>query len=113
MISPILTDIPQQDINIFECISIPTEIYVPTKEVPIIDYWVTEYPRNNNNNPFPFVYGLFDKKEVAFSNSQDIVLNIANELFSNSYPLNEFEQNVLNETFKKSIIYKPTLSGRK
>ncbi len=113
MMSLVLTDIPQQEMNMFDCISMASEISIPAKEVPIIDYWVTEYPRNDNSNPFPFVYGLFEQKDVAFANNQDVVLNIANLMFLNAMPLTAFEQNVLNNTFKTAIKNKPLLSGRK
>lgn len=108
-----VTDIPQQDLNIFDCISIKNEIFVPAKESDIIDYMVTVYPRNEYRNDFPFVYGLFESKDVAFAKNQDVIVNIANVMFAESFPLNEFEQAVLNNTFSRSIKLKPTLPGRK
>jgi hypothetical protein len=110
---PFITDIPQPEVNIFDCISMQKEIFIPSKEVSLIDYLVTVYPRNESRNPFPFVYGLFDSKDVPFANNQDAILNIANVLFADSSPLDNFEQHILNTTFKKSIKYKATLSGRK
>jgi hypothetical protein len=108
-----VTDIPQQDLNIFDCISIKNEIFMPAKESDIIDYFVTVYPRNENRNDFPFVYGLFESKDIAFANNQDVILNIASLMFADSLPLSEFEQAILNYTFKKSIKVSPTLPGRK
>ena len=108
-----VTDIPQQDLNIFDCISIKNEIFVPAKEYDILDYMVTVYPRKEYRNDFPFVYGLFESKDVAFAKNQDIIVNIANVMFAESFPLNEFEQAVLNSTFSRSIKLKPTLPGRK
>lgn len=108
-----VNDIPQHDLNIFDCISIPKEIFLPTKEAEIIDYMVTVYPRNENRNDFPFVYGLFESKDVAFAKNQDVILNIANTMFAESVPLNEFEQKILNNTFKRTVKSKPTLAGRK
>ncbi len=108
-----VTDIPQQELNIFDCISIKNEIFVPAKESDIIDYMVTVYPRNEYRNDFPFVYGLFESKDVAFAKNQDVIVNIANVMFAESFPLNEFEQSVLNNTFSRSIKLKPTLPGRK
>jgi hypothetical protein len=113
MIPLILTDLPQQDVNIFDCISIQQEIFIPAKEVPLIDYFVTVYPRNENSNPFPFVYGLFDSKDIAFSSNQEAILNIANVMFAGASTLDSFEQKILNYTFTKSIKDKPTISGRK
>lgn len=109
----VTTDIPQPDFNIFDCVSVKNEIFVPARESDIIDYMVTVYPRNENRNSFPFVYGLFESKDVAFSKNQDVILNIANVMFAGSLPLTEFEQNILNTTFKNSIKTKPTLPGRK
>ena len=108
-----VTVIPQQDLNIFDCISIKNEISVPAKESDIIDYMVTVYPRNEYRNDFPFVYGLFETKDVAFAKNQNVIINIANVMFANSIPLNEFEQTVLNNTFSRSIKLQPTLPGRK
>lgn len=110
----IITDIPQSDANILNCITTAKEIFIPAREVPVIDYLVTVYPRNDNNgSPFPFVYGLFEEKKTAFANNQDVILGMANSMFSNSQPLSVFEQNVLNISFRNSIKDKPTLSGRK
>ena len=106
-------NLPQQEISIFDCITMQKEIFMPAKEVPLIDYLIKEYPRNENTNTFPFVYGLFESKDLAFADNQDAILNIANSLFSTSFSLGEFEQKVLNSTFKKSIKQKPSLSGRK
>jgi len=108
-----ITDIPQQDLNIFDYISIKNEIIVPAKESDLLDYMVTVFPRNEYRNDFPFVYRLFEAKDSAFAKNQDVILNIANVMFADSFSLNEFEQKVLNNTFNKSIKTKPTLSGRK
>ena len=113
MILPLIADMPQHDLNMFDCISLQREIYVPAREVPVIDYLVSVFPRNENTNPFSFVYGLFQPKNKAIANNQDAILNIANIIFSDASPLDNFEQSVLNDTFKKSIKDKPTLSGRK
>jgi glutathione synthase/RimK-type ligase-like ATP-grasp enzyme len=109
----LLAEFPNHDLNAFDLISMPKEVFVSSKELPLVDYMVTLYPRNENSNTFPFVYGLFESKNVAFGNNQEVILNIANKLFSESLPLNSFEQLTLNMTFKKSIKTKPTLSGRK
>ena len=108
-----VNDIPKHDLNIFDCISIPKEILLPAKEAALIDYMVTVYPRNENRNDFPFVYGLFEPKDVAFAKNQDVILSIANVMFAESTPLNEFEQKILNNTLKRTIKNKPTLAGRK
>jgi hypothetical protein len=52
-------------------------------------------------------------RQRGFSQNQHLVLNIANELFANSSPLDLFEQRVLNNTFNRIIKKTPTLSGRK
>ncbi len=56
----VLSDIPNHDMNAFDCITMQKEYYIPAREVPIIDYMVTVYPRNESNTAFPFVYGLFE-----------------------------------------------------
>ncbi len=108
-----VTDIPQQDLNIFDYISIKNKIFIPAKESDLIDYMVTVYPRNEYRNDFPFVYGLFESKDMAFAKNQDVIINIASVMFAESFPLNEFEQKVLNNTFNRSIKAYPTLPGRK
>jgi hypothetical protein len=111
--SILIPDIPNHDQNIFGCITIPTEIVMPAKEVPIIDYLIKDYPRNENTNPFTFVYRLFDYQENAFGAHQSDILSVSSFLFSDIQPLDEFEMSVLNKTFLSSIKATPTLKGRK
>ena len=113
MIPFVLADMPQQEVNIFDCISMQNDVVIPAKEIPLIDYLITVYPRNENANAFSFVYGLFDSKDLAFARNQDSILKIAKELFSDSMPLNKLEQQVLNSTYKKGIKQNSSLPGRK
>jgi hypothetical protein len=102
-----------QNVNLFNCITMQNETHIPAKSLPVIDYMVTVYPRNDNHNVFPFVYNLFGSTDKAFSANQDLIINLANTMFSNAISLNELEQDVLNNTYRKSIKDRPTLSGRK
>lgn len=108
-----LTDIQQTGTNIFDCVSLKTEYAIPVKNTDVIDYMVTVFPREEKVSGFQFVYGMFNQLPVAFSQNQHLVLNVANELFANSTPLNQFEQNVLNSTFNRTVKMKPTLPGRR
>ena len=107
-----ITDIPQQNVNIFDCISTNNQIFIPEKKSVIIDYLVSVYPRNDNLNDFSFVYGLFETKDVAFSRNQDVILNLATLMFSGSVPLDDFEQKVLNKTFERTLKTRYTLPRR-
>jgi spore coat polysaccharide biosynthesis protein SpsF (cytidylyltransferase family) len=109
----LITEIPNHDGNIFDCLSTTKEIFVPAKEAEKIDYMVTIYPRNEDFTKFSFVYGLFQTKNPAFADNQINVLDIAKRLFSGSTSLTETEQSVLNNTFLKEVNKKPSLPGRK
>ena len=74
---------------------------------------VTVYPRNEFQNNFNFVFRLFEANEVPFSSNQDVLILLAAKMFGGSRDLTNFEQGVLNKTFKSSLKYKPTLPGRK
>ena len=108
-----LIDIQQTGTNIFDCVALKTEYAVPVKNTEVIDYMVTVFPREEKVSGFQFVYGLFNSSPIAFSQNQHLVLNVANELFANSSPLDLFEQNVLNTTFNRTVKKVPTLPGRK
>lgn len=108
-----LTDIQQPGTNIFDCISLKTEYTIPVKNTEVIDYMVTVFPREEKVSGFQFVYGLFNQLPIAFSQNQHLILNAANELFSNSSPLDQFEQNVLNTTFNRMVKKTASLPGRK
>lgn len=109
----LITDLPHIDRNIFDCISMQNQIHVPVSKVKVLDYMITDYPRNENRNDFPFVFGFFEPKEISFSKNQDVVINVSNLMFQNSIFLTDFEQRVLNETFHRGLKTQPTLSGRK
>jgi hypothetical protein len=113
MIFSILTDIPDYNNNLFDCVSLNKENEVKSQNTATLDYMITEYPRNEGLSSFNFVYGLFEYTPVAFSKNQSFVIHFASELFSESEPLGNFESVVLNHTFKRLSKAKPTLSGRK
>ena len=110
---PLITELPQYNNNLFDCISNKIEYVVKSTNTQLIDYMVTVYPRNEGANPFDFVYGLFDYNPSAFAHNQDSIISIASELFADSEPLGSFESVVLNKTFKRLLKSNPTLSGRK
>lgn len=108
-----ITELPYNDIGLFDCICTSNEIFVPAHGPVMLDYMVTEYPRLEATNNYTFVYGLFECESLAFSNTQDIIVTVAKELFTDSLPLNDYEQNVLYMTLRKSIKQQATLAGRK
>jgi hypothetical protein len=109
----LITEIPQQETRIFNSISFKNEIQAETKKTEILDYMITVYPRNELKSTFNFVYSLFEVNELSFSVNQDSLLYVANKMFEGSKNLSDFEQNVLSQTFRKSVKYSPTLPGRK
>ena len=109
----LITEIPQIERNMFDCISMQNQIPITVPKARVLDYMITEYPRNENKNDFPFVFGFFQSKEISFSKNQDVVINISNLMFQNSIFLSDFEQKVLNETFHRGLKSRPTLTGRK
>jgi len=113
MIFPFLTEIPEHNSSLFDCVSSKNEIVVKSNKTELLDYMVTSYLRNERIDSFSFVHGLFESNKAAFSVNQNAVLHFASQLFSNSEPLSNFESNVLNKTFNRLIKVKPTLSGRK
>ncbi|QQS29391.1 MAG: hypothetical protein IPM47_00085 [Sphingobacteriales bacterium] len=113
MIPPFLTDIPEYNKSMFDCVSLKNEIAVKLDAIEILDYMITVYPRNETINSFNFVYGRVDFTPVTFGKNQSSVIHFATEMFSQSEPLGNFESVVLNQTFKRLTKEKPTLLGRK
>lgn len=113
MIPIILTDFPESNNNLFDCISLKNEIVIQKQTTELLDYMVTVYPRNEQIDNFNFVYSLLDYKPVAFSPNQKSVIEFANEMFSKSELLGDFESGVLASTIKRLTKTTPTLSGRK
>lgn len=109
----LLSDIPQNNQNLFDYVSISYETKVKSNTTEILDYMLTIYPRNENTRTFNFVHGIFDKSYVAFAENQSDIIDIAGKLFSNSESLQKFESDILNKTFNRLIKSSPTLSGRK
>lgn len=113
MIFPFQIDYSQLNGNLFNCITIKQE-YVA--ESPIdskpLDYMVTTFPRCEDLKAFGFVYDLFNYEPVVFSNNQDLIIETANNLFSNSEQMGNVEAAILNITFKRLMKSTPTLSGR-
>lgn len=113
MILPILTETPEYNNNMFDCLSLKNEIFVKSSTTDMLDYMVTVYPRNERISTFNFVYGLFDYTPVAFAANQSSVIHFATEMFASSEPLGDFESTVLKHTFMRLSKANPTLSGRK
>lgn len=113
MIPIILTDLPESNSNLFDCISLKNEIVIQKQTTEVLDYMVTVYPRNERIDNFNFVYGVLDYTPVAFSHNQSSVIEFASEMFSSSAPLGEFESGVLVNTIKRLRKTTPTLAGRK
>lgn len=107
-------DLPQPDINVFDCITIEHSRYIPLKEHPsLINYLITDYPRNDNTQGNSFVYGLFESSDRAFALNQEDIISLAREIFSDSDTLTSLEQEAINNVFKKNLKREPTLKGRK
>ncbi|MDZ4758627.1 MAG: hypothetical protein SGJ10_10910 [Bacteroidota bacterium] len=104
----------QYDKSIFNHISIKKEYAIQTSiSEKTLDYMMSVYNRNDNSNPFNFVYSLFDSQQIGFAKNQSTILGLANEMFAGSRLLNNFETEALMETFSRLSIKKPTLLGRK
>lgn len=108
------TPLSPPNYNMFQSVTIETEIKnTPRSSTAMLNYFITEYPRLQNDiNPFSFVYGLFENKNLTFADNQPAILNIATEIFSDTINLTNFEQSVLNATFNRLIKRKPTRPNR-
>lgn len=101
--------------NPLDCLRLSNEQHqVYYKEAELVNYFVTEYPRfqNNDLNKISFAYSYFVENNIAFSVNQDKLLSLSNFLFSNTEPLGLFEQKVLNQTYKKSLRKTPSRPNR-
>ncbi|MFV8334108.1 hypothetical protein [Flavobacterium sp. GSP14] len=98
----------------FSSLSSYEERYMPVKkEVELFTYWLTD-GMNPESNDFAndFANEYFETQKM-FDNRQNILLGFSNSIFENSRSLNKIEEEVLNVTFLKSLIKKPTLKGRR
>ena len=109
----LISNIQQPEAQPFSSITIQTEAPAVIKKAEMLDYMITVYPRNEFQNNFPFVFSFFKENEISFSSNQDALISLATKMFAGSRDLTDFEQKVLNKTFKSSLKYKPTLPGRK
>jgi hypothetical protein len=105
------------DNYIFDCIALTSECQrVVQAKTELVNYFLTEYPRldmeNRATGSFPYVHTLFESNPFVYGDNQNAILNLANQLFSGSKPLNDFEQGVLNATFSRLLKNKPTLPNR-
>lgn len=109
----ILSDIPNFDTNIFDCVSIKNEYTLPANSANMLDYMLTSYARNENIAPFQYINIATDVHSTAFSVNQSDIIHIATSIFASSESLGSFESDVLNKTLKRLIKTTPTLAGRK
>jgi hypothetical protein len=102
--------------NMFDCISLESEHRrVMQSTTKLVNYFVTtEYPRIEKqiHNPFFFVHSFFEKNEQTYGNNQTSILDLANQMFSDSKPLTGFEEQVLNATFARLLKNNPTRTNR-
>ncbi len=108
-----ITEIPQINNNIFQCITMYDNNTKHSNETTLIGYNLTSIAKENSIGYFNFVNEFFNKDYIAFSNNQIDILSLANSLFLNSTPMNDIEEKVLQKTLERTSIYKPTLPGRK
>ena len=99
--------------DLFDCVSIKHEAKIIQRNMEVLDYMLTVYPRSENTHNAGFVYGLFEIREIAFSQNQSSIINIANELFSESQLIGGVESYVMNKTYTRLLKATPTLPGRK
>lgn len=103
------------DYNMFSSISIPQECrHVVQPKNKLLSCFVTEYPRMDIEEAGPnrFVYTLFNNGAMVFAPNQTTILNLANELFSDSINLSTLEEAVLEETYTRLLKKKPTRTNR-
>ena len=100
--------------NMFSSITLANERrYIPKKKVELLNNFVTEFPRICEEDiTFPqFAFSYFNNDPIAFSLNQDKIAILSNEL-SDTKPLGNFEQGVLNKTYSKSLKLKPSRPNR-
>lgn len=101
--------------NIFSSISLENErSFVSPKKVELLDLFITEYPRHCEDDlqPTQFTFSYFDQNKVDFLKHQNNVQIFLNEILGHTKPLNEFEQSVLNKSYKKSLKSTPSRPNR-
>lgn len=111
--SPLIPSVYQA--NIFSSISLENEqTYVATKKVELLDIYVTEFPRLSEDDlaPTQFAFSYFEHDKVDFLKFQDSIQSISKELLGHTQPLSEFEQTVLNQSFKKALKSAPSRPNR-
>lgn len=98
------------DADLFSRMSIKTEVSAPVPKRTYFGNYLFANIINFDETRFVFINNVINKP--AISQNQVAILNMAIDIFSNSTPLNTFEQEVLNSSFRKSILRNPTLKGR-
>ncbi|WP_421941913.1 hypothetical protein [Pedobacter sp.] len=101
--------------SMFSCVSMEQEsVLVAPAKTEVLDMFVTEFPRFSDEDipqtQFAFLY--FEQDKVDFLKYQDTIQHLSKGLFGDTQLLSEFEQNVLNQTFQKSLKAKPTRPNR-
>lgn len=102
--------------NIFSSITLENDqAYVPTKKVELLDIYVTEFPRLSAEDlpATQFAFTYFEHDKVDFLKYQDSIQSISKELLGHTQPLTEFEQSVLNQSFKKALKSSPSRPNRR
>ena len=109
-----LTEIPDFHSGIFDSISIPAEFEASQERKNILSYRVTPpYPWEELPQDFYFVCDPNDPIGAnSFSINQSFVLLVSSDMFKESTPLTDFEDSILDFTYRRLVKTVPTLPGR-
>lgn len=87
-------------------------LILPKKDVEIFNYFVSSNEQIVNTEETDFVNKFFETQKM-FDSRQMLMLTFSNQIFQDSRRLTSLEEIVLNNAFKKSLLSKPTLKGRR
>jgi|688.fasta_scaffold370527_3 hypothetical protein len=90
--------------------------YITYNEQPLLDYFVTTYPRQCSNDiPQLNVQLAYadNNPYKSFENNQGDVILASQILFEGSLKMDKIQQDILDIAFAKSLIDKPTRPNRK
>lgn len=111
-----ISETPQMEGGLFNRFTKSPYDQVEEQPVALVDYFVTSYPRltSKDSDPFAgFAFRFFKTQpSTPFAPTQPRTIILANELFSNTRSLDNFEEEVLQETLLRSMKNKPSRSNR-
>lgn len=111
-----ITPTPTMETGILEIFQNKHQIVRTPQPVPTVSYFVTDYPRNPQNGKGTFIgfaFNSFGSLEKRFLTSNQLnTMALAREFFGTSKRLGDFEQEVLDDTFIRSLKSAPTRKNR-